>query len=120
MHKRFRVALAAALSAVAAIVVGCSSTPATEAEVCSLFDELGTQLLEGNGIIGNPLFRKTEQLADLASRYEGAPDLTADAEALQQIADSDSTSGEELMNASMGIANLCGHTLGINAMFGSG
>ena len=119
MQRRSRVALAAAVSA-ATVLFGCSSTPSTEDEVCAAFDELGMQILEGNGIIGNPLFRKTDELADLTGRYEGPPDLSADAEALREIADSDSTSGQELMNASMGIADLCGHPLGTNALLGGG
>jgi outer membrane murein-binding lipoprotein Lpp len=119
MQQRSRVGLTAAVSAVA-ILVGCSSTPSTDEEVCGSFNELGTQVLEGNGIIGNPLFKKVDELANVVGRYEGQPDLSADAEALHEIADSDSTSGEELMNATMAIANLCGHPLGTNALFGSG
>ena len=119
MQQRSRGAMAAAISAVA-VLVGCSSTPSTGEEVCGSFNELGTQVLEGNGIIGNPLFQNAEELADVAGRYEGQHDLSADAEALHEIADSDSTSGEELMNATMAIANLCGHPLGTNALFGSG
>jgi hypothetical protein len=119
VKKTSRLTLTALLSA-AVVLVGCSSTPSTKDEICTTFDELGTQIFEGNSIIGNPLFRKTEDLADVAGRYEGEPDLSVDAEALNQIADSDSTSGEELMNATVSVANLCGHPLGVNALFGSG
>jgi len=119
MQHRSRVAMTAAISAVA-VLVGCSSTPSTDEDVCGSFNELGTQVLEGNGIIGNPLFQKVDELADVAGRYEGQPDLSGDAEALHEIADSDSTSGDELMNATMAIANLCGHPLGANALFSGG
>ncbi len=109
----------AACVALAATVAagGCTSGPSTKAEVCGAFDELGAQLLQGNGIIGNPLFRKAGRLSDIADRYE-QKDLSRDAAALDRISDADSTSGNELMNATMGIADLCGHPLGIGRLFG--
>ncbi|MBM7790444.1 hypothetical protein [Tenggerimyces flavus] len=69
-------------------------------------------------ILGNPLFRKADLLSDVAERYEER-DLSADAAALERIADADSTNGNELRNATMGIADLCGHPLGFNRIFGT-
>jgi hypothetical protein len=104
--------------AATAVLTACAQSPTNQEQVCASFDELGVQLLEGNGVIGNPLFHKVDRVAGMAERYEGTPSLAADAAALRRIADSDSTSGEELMEASTSIANLCGHPLGLNALFG--
>jgi hypothetical protein len=101
----------------AAVISGCASGPSTKDEVSKTFDELGTQLIQGNGVFGNPLFHKAGELGDLAARYPGQS-LTADAEALKAIADSSSTSGGQLMAATGRITDLCGHPLGVNA-FGS-
>ena len=101
------------------LVTGCTSGPSTKEQICASFDALGTQLTEGNGIIGNPLFHKAGALADVASRYHGEPNLAVDATALRRIADSDSTSGVELTRATVHIAQLCGHPLGTNALFGN-
>lgn len=98
--------------AVVLLAAACSSGPATKDEVCGSFDDLGAQMLQGNGIFGNPLFRAAESLADTADRYDGS-DISADAERLHKIADADSTSVAELMNATPQIARLCGHPLGI-------
>jgi hypothetical protein len=111
------VAAAALVASAGLVLSGCSSGPSTKAEVCATYDELGTQLLQGNGVFGNPLFHKAEDLADVADRYEGSPSLAGDAAALADIADSDSTSGEELMAATGSIASLCGYPLGMSAMF---
>lgn len=108
------------LAAAGMLLSGCASRPAEKAEVCATFDDLGTQLMQGNGVFGNPLFNKTEDLAGVADRYVGTPSLVDDASALEQIADSDSTSGAELIAATGSIATLCGHPLGTNALFGDG
>jgi hypothetical protein len=99
----------AAISAVV-VLAGCTSSPSTQADVCTSFKELGDQWLQGNGIIGNPLFRKADALSHVAGRYRGQ-DLSVDARALHRIAKSDSVSGQDLMNATTRIANLCGHPL---------
>jgi len=36
----------------AAVLCGCASGPSTKVEVCKTFDELGIQLMQGNGILG--------------------------------------------------------------------
>lgn len=115
-----RVTAVVSLAAAGLLLAGCASEPASKAEVCAVFDELGSQAMEGNGVFGNPLFNKAEDLADVADRYEEGPSLAGDAAALQEIADSDSTSGMELMGATGSIADLCGHPLGTNALFGDG
>lgn len=111
MSRIRRTALCLAVAG-AVFVGGCATGPTTKEEVCQEFDELGTQLLQGNGIFGNPLFTKAGVLSNVADRYEER-DLSADAAALDRIADADSTSGYELMNATRGIADLCGHQLGL-------
>jgi hypothetical protein len=115
---RFRVYAGCALLVITVAMVGCTAKPATKQEVCRSFDGLGAQLLQGNGIIGNPLFRHADELSDVADRYHGPDDLSADAKALHGIAKSDDTSGEELMNATRHIADMCGHPLGMNGLFG--
>ncbi len=113
-----RVRTACALVIIGVVLVGCTSTPATREDVCKSFDRLGVQLFQGNGIFGNPLFHRADELSDLAGRYHGANDLSVDAKALHDIAESDSTNGDELMSATRHIADLCGHPLGTNALFG--
>jgi hypothetical protein len=114
--------VAAGLSALvltSVLISGCTSGPSTKEQVCTSFDALGTQLLQGNGIIGNPLFHKAAALADMAGRYPGSPNLADDAKALHRIAGGDSTSGMELTRATTHIAQLCGHPLASNALFGN-
>jgi hypothetical protein len=115
-----RVTAVVSLAAAGMLLSGCATRPANKAEVCDAFDDLGTQLLEGNGVFGNPLFNKADDLADIADRYEGSPSLTGDAAALKEIADSEATSGAELMAATESIATLCGHPLSTNVLFGDG
>jgi hypothetical protein len=98
-------------------VTSCSSGPATRTDVCNAYDDLGRQLMQGNGLIGNPLFHKADDLAGVAKRYQAA-DLSSDATALHRIAKSDSTSGMELMQATTAIADLCGHPLGLGQTVG--
>jgi hypothetical protein len=88
--------------------------PSTKDEVCASFDSLGDKVRNANGFIDNPVFRQASDLSDLAGRYEGQPDLTADAEALEKIGDSNATSTVQLTNATRRIASLCGHPLGLN------
>jgi hypothetical protein len=97
------------------LVSGCSAGPSTKDAVCTSFNDLGTQLVQGNGLFGNPVFHKAGDLGDLASRYP-ARDLSANAAALKNIANSDSTSGQELMSATDQIADLCGHPLAMNVL----
>ena len=96
---------------------GCANGPSTQDEVCVAFAELGNELTSAS-VCGNPVFSKAEDLADLAERYEGTPSLARDAKALKDIADSERTSGAELMDATQAIAELCGHPLGINPGYG--
>ncbi len=112
-----RVIVMTALPAVA--LTACfAGGPTSKADVCASFTALDKQLLEGNGIIGNPLFHKARDLADVAGRYSGTPSLAGDAAALDKIAKSDSTSGAELTRATTHIAELCGHPLGTTILFG--
>lgn len=116
-RKAVLVVLAPALIVATAAVASCSTGPSTQAEVCGAYDELGRQVLQGNGLFGNPLFHKADDLAGVAKRYEAA-DLSSDAAALHRIAKSDSTNGMEIMQATTAIANLCGHPLGLGDTVG--
>ena len=109
--------LTAAALCGALALTGCSTQPSTRADVCKTFGELGDQLVRGNGIIGNPLFHKADDLSHVAARYPGQ-DLSADARALHTLAKADSMNGLQLMNATTHIADLCGHPLGPAGLFG--
>jgi hypothetical protein len=109
--------LVAAVAAVTVGTAGCASGPSTKSELCASFNTLDQQLLKGNGVFGNPLFRAADDLGDVAARYPDAT-VSRDGAALHKIADSDSTSGGELMDATGHIANVCGHPLGLGALFG--
>jgi hypothetical protein len=112
-----RAAVIAAVLVGTATLAGCSSGPSTRADVCGAYDDLGRQLLQGNGVFGNPVFHKADDLAGVAKRYQGA-DLTSDAAALHHIAKSDSTSGTQISQATSRIADLCGHPLGFGDLVG--
>lgn len=103
-----------AIVAVFACATACAlfSGPTTKDEVCAEFDELGDRFLEANGVVDNLLFIQAGTLADVADRYGGSPDLSADAAALGEISDADTTTGYELMAATDDIAAMCGHVLG--------
>jgi hypothetical protein len=93
-------------------IAGCATVPTTRTEVCQQFDDLGQKFLASNGFLDNPVFDEAGALADTAGRYPGSPNLSADATTLKQIANSDSTTGLALMDATTHIAQLCGHPLG--------
>jgi hypothetical protein len=94
-------------------IIKLTEGPSTTDEVCASFDKLGDSLRNANGLFDNAVFNEAEDLSDLAGRYEGSRDLSADAEALGDIADSSSTNGLELTRATRNIAQLCGHPLGL-------
>lgn len=106
-----------AVLAVTAVVgasglAACATGPVDRRALCTEFDTLGKDFLMGNGFFDNAVFSSADDLADLARRYQGG-DLTQDADALQKIADADSTNGLQLMSATSGIAEVCGHELGM-------
>lgn len=115
-------AIAARRIAVAVAAVGlftvtttaCATGPTSRKEVCDRYDSLGDRIGIG-GVFGNPVFWAAGELADVADRYEGPEDLSADAERLDTISDSDETSVPELSQATGSIATLCGHPLGLGS-----
>ena len=108
------VACAAAAVTAVAVLSGCGDRgPTTKAEVCDSFTQVSTQLLQGNGIIGNPLFSKVKDLGSTAQRFEGDPGVVSDGQKLADLGGKDTLSGADLMNASTNIATLCGHPLGL-------
>jgi len=97
---------------VATSLTSCSSGPSSRQEVCSAFDKLGDQFLQGNGIIGNPLFHRAGDLADAAQRFT-SQGVRADGVMMDKVAHSHSVSGADLMSATGRIADLCGHPLAL-------
>ena len=91
----------------------CSQKPSTRDDLCSEFSALGKQLLQGNGVFGNPLFRQTKDLGNVAKRYEDDEGVQRDGEELVKLGKGKSLSGQDLMGATHSIANVCGHPLGI-------
>jgi hypothetical protein len=89
--------------------------PSTQAELCKQFDALDSQVLQGNGIIGNPLFHASKKLGDTAKRYPSNAGVTSDGQALTKLSGGSSLSGTDLENATQHIADLCGHPLGIGS-----
>jgi hypothetical protein len=108
------VVLVVAVAASASGLAGCASGPADRRALCTEFDQLGRNLFTSvGGFTDNAVFSSAGDLADVAGRYQGGANLSADAEALQSIADSDSTSSRELTQATRGTAAVCGHPLGL-------
>ena len=95
---------AAALLAV--LASACSLAPTSKADVCASYQHLLGQIPIGNIGFGNPLFTDAGDLARVAGRYSGGG-LSSDADALQKIADADSTSAFEISAATTHIAALC-------------
>jgi hypothetical protein len=93
-------------------LVGCSLAPTTKDDVCESYQELGQSVSKANGIFDNAIFSDAGTLSSVAGRYEGGDQLKSDAEALDAIADSKSTTVLALMNATQHIARLCGEQLG--------
>lgn len=105
--------------AAAAVTASCGSGPATRAELCDTYDALSRQLLEGNGIFTNPLFRAADKLGKAAQSYEGDAEVNSAGDDLREIADADETTGGELTDASAPIAAECGKPpLTFNALLG--
>jgi hypothetical protein len=107
-----------ALAAATVVLAGCfNSEPTTKAALCEKFDALGKELLTTHVFSDNAVFRRAGDMADAAERYEASPAVQAEAKRIRKIADSDSTSGAELMNATRTVANECGHPLGLGTSF---
>lgn len=97
--------------AVAAALTGCSLGPTTKDEVCESYQELGHSVSKANGIFDNAIFSDAGTLSNVAGRYERGDQLKTDAEALEAISDSKSTTVMALMNATQQIGRLCGQQL---------
>lgn len=101
------VALAAALAA-------CGSPgPTSRGALCQTFDALGKEVLSVHVLSDNAVFRRAGDLADAAERYEASSEVKSEARRIRRIADSDSTSVEQMMNATQAVAGVCGHPLGV-------
>src|SRR4029450_10043524 len=105
--RRFSSALALLVAAV--VLAGCfNSEPITKAALCERFDALGKDPSTLHLLSDNVVFRRAGDLADAAARYEASPAVKAEAKRIHEIADSDSTSGEQLLNATQAVADVCG------------
>jgi hypothetical protein len=97
----------------AVVLTGCLSwEPTTKAALCERFDELGNELLTTHVLSDNAVFRRAGDMADAAERYEASRAVQAEAARIRRIADSDSTTGTQLLNATQSVADVCGHPLG--------
>jgi hypothetical protein len=106
-----------ALVVSAAVLTGCfSSEPTTKAALCEKFDALGKELLTTHILSDNAVFRRARDMADAAQHYEAAPPVQAEAKRIRKIADSDSTSGVQLLNATQAVEDVCGHPLGLGGL----
>lgn len=101
----------ATLAATVALAACGTSAPTTKAALCQKFDALGKEVFATHLLSDNAVFRRAGDLADAARHYQAAPTVKAEAPAIRKIADSDSTSGAELMDATEAIAEVCGHPL---------
>ncbi|WP_159771392.1 molybdenum ABC transporter substrate-binding protein [Streptomyces sp. HM190] len=110
----------AAAGLLALTATSCATGPTSRKEVCDKYDALGERLTGISGVIGDPVFWAAGELSDVAERYEGPEDLSADAERLDDISDADETDTNELSNSTQSIAALCGHPLGLGQTFPSG
>lgn len=112
-----RAFLAATIGITLIVVSACSNGPSTQADLCQTFDKLGSELAHANGFFDNVIFQTAGDLGDLAARFPQR-DLSADAASLKEISGSDSTSSLALARGTEGIAQVCGHPLSANALFG--
>ncbi|MET7280805.1 hypothetical protein ABZS29_21380 [Kribbella sp. NPDC005582] len=62
----------------------------------------------------NGVFRAAGDLAGTATRYEASAQVQASASGIRKIAKSKSTTVNELRNATIAIAEVCGHPLGLS------
>jgi len=102
--------ITASLATIAA--AGCGG-PSTRASVCDAYEQLGTQMQSPHPFSENVIFRKARELADEASAYKDSPAVQAEADGLGRIGNSNSTSPNDLLNASRAIAALCTHPIGV-------
>jgi hypothetical protein len=70
-----------------------------------------THLLSDNAVF------RARDVAEAAEHYEAAPAVQAEAKRIRKIADSDSTTGTELLNATRAVADVCGHPLGFGDLY---
>lgn len=115
MSRSFAGVAAAAVLGVA-FLGGCSTGPVSKQDVCDKFDQLGRHALRATGLIDTMVFAAAADLADRVGRYTGPEDLSADARRLTAIADSSGTDTVELANATVRVAGLCGHSLGMSTL----
>lgn len=86
-------------------LTNCSGGETSTEDLCKEYDDLSAQLLEGNGIIGNPLFNAVGRLGRLAERHDD-PDVAANGRVLSALADSDEIIGRQLDDATGAIAEV--------------
>jgi hypothetical protein len=96
------------------VLSGCAAQgPAGKDELCADFDAVSNQLYRGV-FSDNGVFRAAGELAGTAARYDGSAAVQASADGIKKISKSKSTTLNELRNATIAIADTCGHPLGLN------
>ncbi|HEX5403640.1 MAG TPA: hypothetical protein VFX16_15220 [Pseudonocardiaceae bacterium] len=88
------------------ILAGCASTPADRDHICGEYATLNDDMA-ADDFFDNDVFKSAGRLADLANRYQGSPNLSADGSRLRAIADSHLTDGLEVEEATGEIGELC-------------
>lgn len=111
-HKINRHWVAGTVIALSALSGCAADGPATKAELCSDFDAVSNELYRGV-LSDNGVFRTAGRLADTAERYQDSSAVRASAAGIEKISESKSTTLNELRNATMAIADVCGHPLGL-------
>lgn len=102
---KLAIVLLVALPSLACVETG----PSTQAQVCESYEELAEELASTR-LWDNGVFRRAGSLGRVASRYEQSAGVMADGERLEEISDSDQTSGQALDNATRSISPLCGQS----------
>lgn len=98
---------------VLSVLSGCAAQgPATKDELCSDFDAVSNELYRGV-LNDNGVFRTAGDLAGTARRYQASSAVQASADGIEKISESKSTTLNELRNATIAIADVCGHPLGL-------
>lgn len=93
--------------AAAATFAACSSAPTTRQQVCDAYNTLRQEMLTGDLLSNGQIFTQAGTLSDLASRYSGPIDLSANAAELKAISQSSSTTELAVINATDEIIDLC-------------
>ena len=112
-RRKISIRMMVGTATVLSVLGGCAAQgPATKDELCSDFDAVSNQLYRGV-FNDNGVFRTAGDLAGTAKRYQASAAVQASADGIKRISKSKSTTLNELRNATVAIADVCGHPLGL-------